>query len=80
LQSAHFGAFAEDGVAVADEELRKQLAETYPAMWNRIEARRRFMREQLGIQISDNLLPFSNFCAAVIPFFLAPDKSIAFEA
>jgi hypothetical protein len=36
---------AEDGIAIADESLRSDLADRYPACWKRIEARRGFMQD-----------------------------------
>lgn len=72
LPTAHFGAFAEDGVAVADARLRKTLAARYPEMWARIQARRRFMIRTLGYRLADELLPFSDFCGAVTPYMMAP--------
>lgn len=74
LPGAYLGAFAEDGAAVADGRLRAKLKQRYPAMWSRIAQRQRFMREVLGIGISDDVLPFSNFPAAVTPFLLTPDR------
>ena len=44
----HFTTNIEDGVALADETLRATFAERYPAAWDRIQARRRFMGEALG--------------------------------
>jgi Xaa-Pro aminopeptidase len=73
----HFGAFAEDGVVVADARLRQQIQRRWPAAWKRFQARRRFMIEQLGFSISEELLPMSNFPAAVIPYFLASDHCLA---
>ena len=40
----------EDGIALADEALREEIAARYPEAWARIEARRAFMTETLGIQ------------------------------
>ena len=39
----YFTTNIEDGVALADESLRAQLAAAYPGAWERIQARRRFM-------------------------------------
>ena len=39
----YFTTNIEDGVALADETLRATFAERYPAAWDRIQARRRFM-------------------------------------
>lgn len=38
-------------------------------MWSRIETRRRFLKD---IRVSADVLPFSNFQAAILPFLLAP--------
>jgi Xaa-Pro aminopeptidase len=75
----YIGAFAEDGVAVADEKLRDELSARYPAMWKRIQARRQFMIETLGIPIADDVLPFSNIPGAVIPCLLTPDACCAWN-
>lgn len=77
LPTVHHGAFAEDGLAVANSELRDSLSQRYPAMWKRIEARRRFVVDELGFDISGDLLPFSNIQAAVMPYFLRPDLCLA---
>ena len=77
--NGHIGSFAEDGVAIADAALRAELEHRYPAMWSRIQARRAFMRNTLGINIAEEVLPFSNFPAAIIPFFLSPEKTIVYR-
>lgn len=64
----------EDGVALADEKLRGELAARHPAVWARIEARRSFMKDELGINIDDSLLPLSNTPGYFAPAFLAPDR------
>jgi hypothetical protein len=69
-------AHCEDTVAVADQDLRAELTERHPKVWGRISARRRFMRELLGIQVPDDLLPFSVAPAYFPPFWLAPDMAV----
>lgn len=64
----------EDGIALADAELRAELASTHPAVWSRIEARRTFMKQELGITIDDSVLPLSNTPGYFAPAFLAPDR------
>ena len=73
VPAGYFGSNVEDTVAIGDEKLRHQLARGYPSMWNRIQERRRFMRETLGYEIGEEVLPFSNICGALAPFFLSPD-------
>ena len=67
----------EDGVALADEPLRREFAAAYPQAWSRIEARRHFMTAQLGIKLKPEVLPFSNTPAWLPPFWLSPDKALA---
>lgn len=62
----------EDGVALADADLRQAFAARYPEAWSRIERRRAFMTETLGIRLKPEVLPFSNIPAYLPPFLLAP--------
>ena len=64
----------EDGVALADEALRNELAHEFPAAWTRIERRRAFMREVIGIGLDPAVLPLSNIPAYLPPFLLRPDR------
>ncbi|MCU0831555.1 MAG: aminopeptidase P family N-terminal domain-containing protein [Rhizobiaceae bacterium] len=64
----------EDGIALADEALRAELAERHPAMWARIELRRAFMADVLGIRLKPEVLPFSNMPAWLPPFWLGHDR------
>ncbi|HET7471754.1 MAG TPA: hypothetical protein VFJ71_01390 [Candidatus Limnocylindrales bacterium] len=72
----YFTTNIEDGIALADEALREEIAARHPAMWARIEARRAFMAEELGIELHDDVLPFSNLPAYLPPFLLAPDRAM----
>jgi hypothetical protein len=63
----------EDGIALADASLRGEFAAHYPGAWARIEARRRFMADALGIELHADVLPFSNIPAYLPPFLLRPD-------
>jgi hypothetical protein len=51
---------AEDGVVLGDARLRTQLAQGFPDLWKRVQARRSFMRDVLGINLDDSVLPLSN--------------------
>jgi hypothetical protein len=69
----YFTSNIEDGIALADESLRKDFAELYPEAWTRIEARRQFMKDSIGIDLHPDVLPFSNIPAYLPPFLLRPD-------
>ncbi len=69
----YFTTNIEDGIALADQALRQAFAANYPAAWQRIQARRRFMNDALGIDLHPDVLPFSNIPAYLPPFMLRPD-------
>jgi len=73
----YFTSNIEDGVALADAALRQAFAAQYPEAWARIEARRAFMQDRLGIELKPEVLPFSNIPAWLPPFWLAPGKTMA---
>ena len=60
----------------ADESLRAQFAVAYPGAWKRISARREFMRDSLGINLHEDVLPFSNIPAYLPPYLLAPHRAM----
>ena len=66
----------EDGIALADESLRNQLAQKYPETWARIQQRRNFMRHSLGIKLKPEVLPFSNIPAYLPPFWLSAQRAM----
>lgn len=72
----YFTTNIEDGIALADEALRDELAARYPGAWSRIQARRTFMRDALGIDLHEDVLPFSNIPAYLPPFLLRPDRAM----
>ena len=72
----YFTTNIEDGIALADETLRAELATAFPQMWARIEARRAFMRDALGIDLHPDVLPFSNIPAYLAPFLLSPNRAM----
>jgi Xaa-Pro aminopeptidase len=73
----YFTTNIEDGIALADETLRAELAAAYPAAWERIRARRDFMNDALGIELHPDVLPFSNIPAWLPPFLLCPERVMA---
>ena len=70
----------EDGVALADGTLRGAFAAAYPGAWGRIQARRKFMIDALGIALHPDVLPFSNIPAYLAPFLLRPDRAMTVAA
>jgi hypothetical protein len=72
----YFTTNIEDGVALADQTLRSEFAAAYPNAWERVQARRRFMTESLGIDLHPDVLPFSNLAAHLPPLLLRVDRAM----
>lgn len=73
----YFSTRMEDGVVLADAELRRRLKDLYPGCYERCQKRRRFMTDALGIDLPEEVLPLSNTPAIVPPFFLSPRTLLA---
>ena len=73
----YYGANIEDGIALLDAEGRAELRDKFPDLWGRVEARRTFMGDVLGIRLRPEVLPLSNLAAAMPPYWLSPDLIFA---
>lgn len=73
----YFSTRMEDGVVLADRELRLNLEKLYPDCFARCQKRRAFMIDTLGIDLPEEVLPLSNMPAIVPPFFLQPHQMFA---
>jgi hypothetical protein len=62
----------EDGVALAGDTLRAELAERYPGLWRRVCTRRAYMADVLGIRLRPEVLPLSNLAGYLPPLWLSP--------
>ena len=71
-----WAANCEDTVAVADAALRDELAGRHPGFWERVEARRAFVRETLGIALAEEVLPLAAAPAWFPPFWLSPELAL----
>ena len=77
--SPYFTTNIEDGIALADEPLREEIAASYPEAWSRIEKRRAFMGDVLGIRLKPEVLPFSNIPAFLPPFWLSRNSAMTVD-
>lgn len=66
----YFSSRMEEGIVIADTELRERLRAEYPEVYERCMQRRAFMEQTLGIFLPKEVLPLSNIPAIVPPFFL----------
>lgn len=67
----------EDGYLLAGAALQAELRRRFPALMQRCEARREFLRGVLGLPVNDEVLPLGNFCGIVPPFLLRPQAVFA---
>ncbi|MEP9386060.1 aminopeptidase P family N-terminal domain-containing protein [Mesorhizobium sp. KR9-304] len=75
--NAYFSTNIEDGIALLDERGRAEFAERFPDAWARIEARRAFMADGLGIRMKPEVLPFSNLAGWLPAYLLNPGLAIS---
>ena len=73
----YFTTNLEDGIVLADATLRERFAAGYPDAWTRIQRRREFMRDSLGIDLHPDVLPLSNMPAHLTPYLLDPGKAMS---
>lgn len=66
------GVHVEDGVMLADENLRAEIHLLAPDCYERMISRQRFMRETLGIRLKDEVFPTSDLCGMLHPFLADP--------
>jgi len=70
----YIGVHVEDGVVVADEIIRDKIRQEAPNSWNRINTRKTFMKETLGISLADEILPVSNIQGVLFPYLGDPSS------
>ena len=67
----------EDGIALLDERGRAELRDRFPGVAARVDARRAFMLDVLGIRLRPEVLPLSNIAGALAPYLLRPDRILS---
>lgn len=72
-------AHIEDGFVVADEKLRDEVRKISPSCYARIEARQKFMRDVIGIDVPDEVLPLSDFSGVFFPYMANPGIILSLE-
>lgn len=68
FRAPYMTSHVEDGVVIADEALRAEVKAIAPESWKRIEQRRQFMKDVLGIDLGDEVLPLSDMPAVCFPY------------
>jgi hypothetical protein len=74
--SMYHTAQIEDGVVLADRELRAAIETRYPEVWARMQQRRAMLSKTFGIELHEEVLPLSNTAGYFPPFWLAPQLAM----
>ena len=67
----------EDGYVIADAELRAQLVARFPDVAARCAQRAAFMRDVIGMDVPEGLLPLADTCGIVAPWLLDAGQVVA---
>lgn len=70
------GVSAESTICIADIKLREKIKEQYPEMYQRMMKRRKYIIENLGIQLHEDVLPMCSTLAYMRPFMLSKQAII----
>lgn len=70
------GVSAESTVLLADESLKLEIQRQYPQLWQRMQQRRTYLIDTLGIKLSADILPMCSTVGYLRPYLL--DKESAF--
>lgn len=73
------GVGCEDGIVIADHDLRREIQENYPDLWSRFVRRRNYLRQVLNINISEEILPLNDIVAYYRPFLLNHKLALGVE-
>jgi len=60
----------QDGIALAGAALRKEIQDRFPGCWGRLQQRRTFMQQSLGVALDQSVLPLGNMPAWLPPYVL----------
>ncbi|GEN50201.1 M24 family metallopeptidase [Alkalibacterium pelagium] len=78
-QPGHNGVSAESTVLLADDALKQAIRADYPDMWKRIESRRAYLSDELGIKLSEDVLPMAGTLAYYRPYMLNDEYALTIE-
>ena len=70
------GTSAESSVVLCDSNLRKQIETEAPELFQRMMNRRKYIEQELGIKLSEDLMPMCSTVAYLRPFLLNKDYAM----
>ena len=69
--SGYPGISAESTCAIADAPLRSEIQKQYPELWERIQKRRIWITDNIGLHLHEDVLPMCSTLAYLRPFLLS---------
>lgn len=73
------GVSAEGGIILADAGLRDEIRKDYPEVWARMEKRRAYVKDVLGIDVNKDILLSGNATPYLRPFALTKEKAMVWR-
>lgn len=70
------GVSAESTVVLADEALKQAIQAEYPKMWQRMQSRIAYLKDVLGVELSDDVLPMCGTVGYLRPFLLDHESAL----
>ncbi len=70
------GVSAESTVCIAGQELQERIHREYPLMYARMQKRREYIHEHIGICLSEDVLPMCNTMAYMRPLMLGREAAV----
>lgn len=74
--SGYAGCSMEDGVVIINDEFQQQLQTIYPNTWNRMNERKEYMKNVLGITLKPETFPLSDICGYYRPYVLNHENAM----
>ncbi|WP_440895075.1 Xaa-Pro aminopeptidase [Amphibacillus sp. Q70] len=75
----HNGVSAESTIAICSEELRQEIQNKYPEFWERIKQRKEYLRVELGLSLSEEIIPLASTLGYYQPFMLNNNYSMTYS-
>lgn len=73
------GVSAESTIVLADEKLKEEIKKEYPKMWERMQKRISYLKEELHIDLSEDVLPMCCSVGYLRPYLLEHKKALRFK-
>jgi len=73
FQNPFFTAHVEDGIIIADKQLRDEIKALAPSCFKRIKARREFYKKTINIELAEEVLPMSDMGGVCFPYMASTD-------